>query len=83
MSDPLAFGTVTLYGQFLARLYGLVCVAVLSMDAAKLPADSRQAIKKLAYGVIKSFAFAKFGKLKQFEKILDKLFDPGWPKMKK
>ncbi|MDG1332481.1 MAG: hypothetical protein P8P74_09130, partial [Crocinitomicaceae bacterium] len=81
MSDPLAFGTVTMYGQFLARLYGLVCVAVLSLDTAQLPADSRKAIKKLAYGVIKSFAFAKFGKLKNFEKILDKLFDPGWPKI--
>lgn len=82
MSDPLAFGTVTMYGQFLARLYGLVCVAVLSLDAAQLPPKSRQAVKKLAYGVIKSFAFAKFGKLKNFEKILDKLFDPGWPKIK-
>lgn len=83
MSDPLAFGTVTLYGQFLARLYGLVCVAVVSMDAAELPVKSRQALKKLAYGVIKSFAFAKFSKLKNFEKILDKLFDPGWPEFDK
>ena len=82
MSDPLAFGTVTMYGQFLARLYGLVCVAVLSLDAAQLPPKSRQAVKKLAYGVIKSFAFAKFSKLKNFEKILDKLFDPGWPEIK-
>jgi hypothetical protein len=83
MSDPLAFGTVTMYGQFLARLYGLVCVAVVSMDAAELPVKSRKALKKLAYGVIKSFAFAKFSKLKNFEKILDKLFDPGWPDVKK
>jgi len=81
MSDPLAFGTVTMYGQFLARLYGLVCVALIAMDAAKLPEDSRQAIKALAYRVIKSFAFAKFKPLQKFEKILDKLFDPGYPKM--
>ena len=68
-----------MYGQFLARLYGLVCIAVLSLDAAELPAKSRKAMGKLAYNVIKSFAFAKFSNLKNFEKILDKLFDPGWP----
>jgi len=79
MKNSLAYGTISLYGQFLARLYAIVIVVLISMDASGMREDIKKNVKKLAYDVIKSIAFAKFSKLSKFEKIIDKMLDPGWP----